>query len=239
MIRSRKYIAFRQGRRTHSRRADLTMKVVLCILLIGFVATTILAQGPECPVLNVTGPAGIPAPSSTWTFNLTVSGNLEGLTYNWTTSFGKIVSGQGTRSIEFKLDQINGSSLTATVDVIGLPEGCVSSASETVSLHDDSPKAVLIKEIAGSARNIGSSTIERIRKIADEFINNQIYTVEYFPASVSSEAAHKRSNEAGVWISKKLGSKAGQVINVWTRTPGKASLTRIYRVPPGAENPVW
>jgi hypothetical protein len=55
--------------------------------------------------------------------NLTGGGNFN-VTYNWTVSAGTITSGQGTPSITIDTTNAAGQSITATVDIGGLPPEC-------------------------------------------------------------------------------------------------------------------
>jgi len=72
---------------------------------------------------------------------VTYSARIEGLegnvspVYKWTTSAGKISSGQGTSEINVDMAGLSALHLAATVEVEGLPEGCpkVASCASTVS----------------------------------------------------------------------------------------------------------
>jgi hypothetical protein len=85
-----------------------------------------------CPALAISCTESI-LPGVPATFTLTVKdapGNAK-LTYNWAISAGTISSGQGTSSINVDTTGVAFArgSVTATVDVAGLPEDCAGSAS--------------------------------------------------------------------------------------------------------------
>jgi hypothetical protein len=93
-------------------------------------------RASECPVVNVSCAdfviSGDPA-----TFNANVMGGGADaeLTYHWVVSGGTIQSGQGTSSVVVDTTGLpNSSSVTATVDVKGLPEPCPDSASCTTGV---------------------------------------------------------------------------------------------------------
>ena len=80
---------------------------------------------PPCPTISISCPtdqvvAGTPA---TVSVNLTGGGNFNA-TYTWTVSAGTITSGQGTPSITVDTTNAAGQTITATVDIGGLPPEC-------------------------------------------------------------------------------------------------------------------
>lgn len=82
----------------------------------------------ECPALSVSCPEMISGGTPV-TFTANVGGPAELTpTYKWTVSAGTITSGQGTSSITVDTAGVD-NSLTATVEVGGLPESCRNSAS--------------------------------------------------------------------------------------------------------------
>ena len=89
----------------------------------------------ECPVISVSCPettgGGVPV-----TFTANVSGGPTDWspTYKWTVSAGAITSGQGTSAITVDTTDVPVDTLTATVEVGGLPEPCAESAACSVSI---------------------------------------------------------------------------------------------------------
>ncbi len=86
----------------------------------------------DCPKLTITCPDEIPKLGKTYIVKLRVDGAdpAKKLSYKWSVSSGKIVDGQGTPTLKVRFTDA-GQSLTATVDVGGLPEACETSASCT------------------------------------------------------------------------------------------------------------
>jgi hypothetical protein len=87
----------------------------------------------ECPTVSVSCPDMISGGTPV-TFTATVGGPAELTpTYKWAVSAGTITSGQGTGSITVDTAGVD-NSLTATVEVGGLPESCQNSASCSASI---------------------------------------------------------------------------------------------------------
>ena len=82
-----------------------------------------------CPTIYVDCPD---AAGPTVRFTITVTAGVPAdakLTFNWTVSRGKIISGQGTSSISVDARGLEGKSFTAAVRVRGVPAGCPNKAS--------------------------------------------------------------------------------------------------------------
>lgn len=85
-----------------------------------------------CPTLSVTGPAGIVEPGKLLRFDLSIEPKLpsKDLTFAWTVSEGTIIGGNDREFLVVRPEQYFNQTLTATVAVIGLPEGCPFTASD-------------------------------------------------------------------------------------------------------------
>lgn len=82
---------------------------------------------PPCPKISVIGPVSIIDPTSgepeTYTAKVENSENLS-LEYSWETTSGKIISGQGTPSIELLVRENDSARIAVTVEIKGLPKHC-------------------------------------------------------------------------------------------------------------------
>jgi hypothetical protein len=104
--------------------------VMLAAIIFGLQFFPSSADGAnKCPSITVTGVAG---DGPTALFSANVTSLYDGLSYNWTTSSGTITSGQGT--LQIGVAGTSGSSVTATLEVGGVPAACPSSASGSVDL---------------------------------------------------------------------------------------------------------
>jgi hypothetical protein len=81
---------------------------------------------PPCPTLSISCPTGQVDQGTPATVSVNVSGGdpNASITYNWTVSAGTITSGQGTPSITIDTTGLGGNSVTATVELGGLPPEC-------------------------------------------------------------------------------------------------------------------
>ncbi|MEQ1764135.1 MAG: hypothetical protein ABL984_13465 [Pyrinomonadaceae bacterium] len=187
----------------------------------------------ECPTLSISGPSGITNPGDPMTFTLNVSGGTQtSVTYNWSISAGTITSGQGTPSISVDTTGLAGQSVTATVEIGGTDPtcGCTTTASETGGVAP-TPEAPLIDEF-------GALSNDDIRGRLDLFFaelsnnpNNQGYIINYgTPAQI---AAREKLIRNHITFRRFDPSR----ITLVNGGEGAGVNTRLYRVPPGANNP--
>ncbi|MBA2379998.1 MAG: hypothetical protein H0V76_10550 [Blastocatellia bacterium] len=190
-------------------------------------------QRCECPSISVTGPAGITAPGETMNFTANVVGG-GAVTYNWSVNRGTIESGQGTPSITVRTSSADAASnVTATVNIGGLDPACDCPATASDSGPvDDVPQPILVDEF-GALQN------DDIRARLDQFFielqnnpTNQGYVINYGTNAqitarerlITNHITLRRFDRSRITLVR--GGDAGIGVN-----------TRLYRVPPGADNP--
>jgi hypothetical protein len=84
----------------------------------------------QCLSMTVIGPTGVTEPGYPMKFQVEVGAVSPRLEYSWMVDAGSIVSGQGTPAITVATDKkMQGSNVTATVKIEGLPAGCEKVAS--------------------------------------------------------------------------------------------------------------
>ena len=110
------------------------------------------------------------------------AGNLQ---YRWSVSSGEIVSGQGTTAIGVR--QPN-EALTATVEVVGVPEGCPNRVSET-DISDPPPRAVKLDEFQTWSGQVDAALMDRIVVSLNDNPNTQLYILPLRTA----KSAHLRA----------------------------------------------
>lgn len=192
-------------------------------------------QQCACASVDVSGPAGITNPGDTMTFTANVTAGTYDPTYNWTVSGGTIESGQGTPSITVRTTQeMAGTSITATVDIGGAQAGCTCTVtdSETAGIAPR-PDPILVDEF-------GAMPDDDIRGRLDVFFaelannpNNQGYIINYgTPAQIArrERLITNHINFRGVDRSRITLVNGGA-------SPDGPPTTRLYRIPPGADNP--
>ncbi|MGQ0541612.1 MAG: hypothetical protein ACT4O9_07160 [Blastocatellia bacterium] len=186
-----------------------------------------------CPSLSVTGPAGITNPGDAMTFTANVSGGAD-LTYNWTVSGGTIESGQGTRSILVRTTVADaGSNITATVDLGGLDPacGCPTTASERGPV-DPRPTAPLVDEFGKLANDVIRGRLDTFFAELANNPNNQGYIINYGTDRDVTAREKLINNHI-----KFRNFDASRITMVRGGDTGAGVNTKLYRVPPGADNP--
>ncbi len=190
----------------------------------------------ECWTIDVSGPAGITQPGDSMTFTANVTGGTAtGITYNWSVDRGTITSGQGTPSITVSTtrDDAN-TTVTATVQVGGTgvcPE-CPTSATETGGVAP-APEASLIDEF-------GRLPNDDIRGRLDSFFNelsnnpnNQGYIIIYGTEREMTARERLITNH----INFRNFDRSRITIVRGGVHPDGTVYTKLYRIPPGADNP--
>ena len=112
------------------------MKRTLAIVLLIMFAVVAIGHSrrrpqtlKDCPKVVVSCPAEVPETGKVYVFKVRVEGaDTTDLSYSWTVSTGEIVQGQGTPTLRVRFTE-GGKSLTATVEVNGLPLDCERAAS--------------------------------------------------------------------------------------------------------------
>lgn len=189
----------------------------------------------SCPSLSVSGPSGLTDPGKQMTFTANASGGSQpSLTYNWAVSAGTISSGQGTPSITVDTTRdMRNTSVTATVTIGGTDPAC--SCQTTASATGDIggvPTPTQIDEF-------GKKTDDEVKAIIDGLYTRLAsdpsatgYIINYgTPAQIRARRAQ---------IVKAINFRkydASRVTFVDGPDQGSGILTKIYIVPPGADNP--
>lgn len=208
--------------------------VILTLTLLILALGSVVAQEsrPDCPAISVTGPAGIVQPGEEASFiaDTDEASKKYDLKYQWSTSIGEIVSGQGTSSIRVKWP--GGDTLTATVEIKGLPDGCPVTASESV-VWCAPPVPVLVDEFGKVSKN---DIDERFRRFYAELSNNsgsQGYIINY---GTDKEIAARERVIVNSISFRNCDRSRLTLVRGGMHESGKV-YTKFWRVPPGADNP--
>lgn len=205
---------------------------VIGIVLIAVSWTFAQAEGSECPTISMYGPAGIPVPGEPVKFGVELKGSVPSdVKYRWSVSRGKIVDGQDTTVITVIYER-PASSVTATVEVLGLAEGCPNEVSKYAP-YCEPAVAILVAEGSTLTTKIDKA---RLDKLASELAVNpgtQGYLIEYFPAKISQRTINAKLRLIRQYI-KDLIEKERLTIVLYT---APEPFSKYYVVPPGATNP--
>ncbi|HEY8563240.1 MAG TPA: hypothetical protein VIL74_22875 [Pyrinomonadaceae bacterium] len=210
--------------------------LLFCLVLwpAGFAAAQ-ANQTVDCPAIDVSG-GGVVELGAEMSFTVTVTNyDSSRLSYKWTISAGKISEGQGTASIAVT-DYKNGEAITANVEVKGLPESCVNSASETGSVIIDYILPTLIDEFGDIQSGEIQNRIDSLYqfKLRNE-PNSQGYIINY--GSNKEVARRERLIRKSIFLRKYDASRVTFVRGGAKPESKSGAWTKFWLVPPGAMPP--
>ena len=158
----------------------------------------------------------------------------EKIIYNWTLKGGKIINGQGTQTITVEMPARSFESLTATVEVKGLPEGCANIASETTS-GDPPPEAAKIDEFSGSISKIEKTRIDSIVKRVEYDPNAQLFILIGTKKTSSTQTIIKREREISKIFVAENAIPAERITII--KVVSEENIVQFWLVPAGATPP--
>jgi hypothetical protein len=115
----------------------LGLVLLTCFVGHGDLASAFLSRASQsaCPTVSVECPADIDKSELVFRVKLSGGNVTEGLTFKWTVHGGEIKEGQGTSCVSITNFNLPQKTLTVAVEVGGLPEGCASTASCSISVR--------------------------------------------------------------------------------------------------------
>jgi hypothetical protein len=194
------------------RRLTLIIAFALLALAPSSVNSGAARRACDCPNMTVRCPDTVPA-GATSTFTVAVSNfNRDSkLSYTWTVSAGAILSGQGTPAISVDTTGLGNQTLTATVEVKGLPDSCPKSSSCTTAVP-----ARIIEDRFDEYGNIGFENEQaRLDNFAVELQNwpeGKGYIIAYGGRRTRSGEARKRAERAKGYLTTVRNIPAKQVV---------------------------
>ncbi len=189
-----------------------------------------------CPAIIVTEPAGALQPGELIRFDVSlVPEKSEKLKFYWTTDKGRVNEGQSTRHIGIRyLMEMRGTSVTATVKIEGLADHCPNSASGSAGLTWD-PVPELLADFSVPVSSINRKSL---RTAAEELVKNphsQMYIIEYFPHATTKASSRRKTKMVMTFFTETLKFDGSRVTIVFSEAD--RPRTRIFRIPPGSDNP--
>lgn len=190
----------------------------------------------SCASLSVSGPAGVTDPGSTMTFTANVSGgSSSNLTYNWTVSAGEITAGQGTPSITVTTTPaMANTNVTATVTLGGQDPACnCPSTAEGSGAVAPAPAPEQVDEFGVLNRDDVRGRLDAFFAVLANNPNDRGYIINY---GTDREITLRER-----WITDHIRFRNFDASRI-TIIRGGASPTgtvntKLFRVPPGADNP--
>jgi len=189
-----------------------------------------------CPTLDVVGPSGVVQPGEAMNFTANVSGGTAtDITYNWTVSAGSITSGQGTPSITVDTTGLDGQNITATVDIggTGFCENCPRNDSETGSV-DRKPQPRLFDEFGKLPDDEVKARIQNLYVELGNNPNSQGYIINY---GTDKEITNRERQIRKAIDFLKLDASRVTLVRGGANPNGAGVWTKVWIVPPGADNP--
>ena len=204
---------------------------VLASCLSSFAQTS---PDPSCPSIQVFGPAGIVQPNdiARYTAKVDAKGQKLDLTYLWSVSAGKVISGQGILGIEVRWPKRD--SITVTIEVKGVPDGCPIRASETASI-DFPPEPIKLAQFNGATFVGDKLELNKIVRTMNDNPNNQLYVYFAYKQEPAGKPAQERERHAVDYLAAATGDLSRITV---VRIFDGVNLVQFWRVPPGADNPI-
>jgi hypothetical protein len=131
----------------------------------------------DCPLISVIEPEGETRPGATMKFTVSISPpvNPEKLSYNWITSDGVIIEGQGKPSITIQTDRtLAGTRMMETVEISGLRGGCNNSVTGSGDIQMIR-HPIMFDEIFGKEKATIRIHLDKLAKEIHKFPEHQLY----------------------------------------------------------------
>ncbi len=212
----------------------LSLFAALIVLAGSLPALAESASALTCPTVKVIGSVvggrHIPRPGDLLSFTADVNGLPEpkDLVYKWTIGSGVLLAGQGTPRIEVLMP--DGNSITAAVEVEGLPSGCPNSDSETVA-WDPAPAAAKLDEFSGPLKKVPPERFANIVKAVTDCPSCKFYI--FIPGANHRERSARREV-----LAERLSIRRHDGPRItYVDVPDTDDRVTVWLVPPGAAPP--
>src|SRR5687767_1880997 len=112
------------------------MKQILSLIIFTFLfclSAVAQTENQSCPNIEIISPASVVQPGETMFFSASVSSEVKShdVKYKWSVDKGTIFDGgQSTTSIKIATEGLSATTITATLQIEGLPENCKGTFSE-------------------------------------------------------------------------------------------------------------
>lgn len=188
-----------------------------------------------CPTLDVSG-GSVVEPGAPMYFTANVSGGTTGdVTYTWSVSNGTF-SGQGTPSITVDTTGLEGQNITATVEIggSGLCDNCPRTSSETGSVARKQEEPRLFDQFGKLPDDEVKARIQNLYVELGSNPTSQGYIINY-GTTKEVTAREKQIMKAITFL--RLDASRVTLVRGGANPNGAGVWTKIWIVPPGANNP--
>lgn len=156
-------------------------------------------------------------------------------TYEWTVSGGTITDGQGTAEIKVDRTGFAGQAISATVVVVGLPEGCESTESCTI-LTEHAPVARLVDSYGKVESEDEQARLDAFSDALRNEPGTQGYVMVYAGRRAHAGEAAKRGERAKNYLVGERGLEAERLVTVDGGFRDEQGV-ELFIVPVGASPP--
>lgn len=216
--------------------------MVVCFSLMSLSMSAPAQQSPtkKCPSITVECPINILGPGEPFmiTANVTDIDPSLKLTYNWSISAGIITGGQGTPTITLDTTGLNGQTMTATLEVTGLDEACVNTASCTrTHVFDPVPMSRRFDKFGDLAFADEKKRLDYFAEQLEKEPDIQAHIVVYGRQNAPRAGeAQTRADRAKEYLVKKRGIAAERIATVDGGVRSRLMI-ELWLTPHGAQPP--
>lgn len=197
------------------------------------------SSGDKCPVITVDCPINPAEPGKTMTFTANVKSDEPNFqpAFNWTVTYGTIISGQGTPTITVKIpEQTHGSyTITGTVEIAGIPSECTTnSASCTTNVCGLPPRK--LDEYGSITRNEEKARLSNFAIALQNEPGAQSYIIAYGGYRSRAGEAQRRADFAKNYLINQYDIDARRIVTVDGGFKEETAV-ELWIVPQGAAPP--
>ena len=190
----------------------------------------------QCPKIETSGTYTV-MDGDLVTFSVSVNaGDLRfSPKYDWTVSAGKLKSGQGTSVIKVDTTGTGGQTVTATIEIGGMPASCTNTASVSSDV-DEKPKAKKFDEYGDVNEE---DEMARLDNFAIQLMNSpgeQGYVIAYAAKTGKTGESKTAVERARTYLVKTRGLDSSRIVTVDGGKKEK-STRELWIVPAGAAPP--
>lgn len=187
-----------------------------------------------CPTIDVLGPVDVTSFDEPVIFNAKVNQQAPklNLKYSWSVQNGEIIQGQGTLTIKV-LQKDFGVSLTATLEITGLPKECAVTASASAPMCE-CIGFFQMDEFSIAVSQIDKARLDNLTILLNNNPNANAYIVERFKKKTSRKAIAQKNKIIAGYL-KGNGIETGRFVLL--NALALENSTQFFIVPAGATPP--
>lgn len=192
------------------------------------------AQG-VCPAITLDTPKPVVNAGEDLSFRATVSSGTN-IKYFWMLSAGAIRSGQGTSEIKIDTKDLDGYSVTATLEIGGVDPNCPTVKSSTAEVMMSAPTAKKLHQYSAPWPRDEAARVKRIAKYVSNIAGEDMIYVTHFGGKVAKPTAAAADRARLLKLFSANGIAAERVVFVNGDKATRATFV-VWHVPSAAMPP--